>query len=189
VNGVCPSLFVVIRYDPSKFAFAAADLLFCCIQNYTGGTLVTLHMAALLVLGLMCGSESNVALFAHPVLKRLPLETHVLVRSALASLLGRVMPFWMAGSTLLNLSLLLPSANLNKSAWRFAAVAAAIQVLAVVFSLIALVPINNRIAKWTPASLPADWSTQEHRWDVYHFVRTCALVVAFLLLALSIAAR
>jgi uncharacterized membrane protein len=150
---------------------------------------VTLHMAALLVLGLMCGSELNVALFAHPVLKRLPRETHILVRSALAGLFGRVMPFWMAGSTLLNLSLLLPFAQLNKSAWRCAAIAAAIQVLAVLFSLVAPVPINNRIARWTPASIPADWNAQEHRWDVYHFVRTCALVIAFLLLALSIAAR
>jgi hypothetical protein len=99
------------------------------------------------------------------------------------------MPFWMGGSTLLNLSLLLPFAHLNESAWRYAAIAAAIQVLAVLFSLVAPVPINNRIAKWTLASIPADWSAQEHRWDVYHFVRTCALVVAFLLLALSIAAR
>jgi hypothetical protein len=64
-----------------------------------------LQMAALLVLGLMCGSELNVALFSHPVLQRQPLETHVPVRSALAVLLGRVMPFWMAGSTLLNLPL------------------------------------------------------------------------------------
>jgi len=150
---------------------------------------VTLHIASLLVFGLMSGSELNIALFAHPILKRLPLETHILVRSALASLFGRVMPFWMAGSTLFNLLLLLPFAHLNESAWRYAAIAAAIQVLAVLFSLVAPVPINNRIAKWTPASLPADWNAQEHRWDVYHFVRTCALVVAFLLLALSIAAR
>ena len=150
---------------------------------------MTLQMVALLVFGLMCGSELNIALFVHPVLKRLPLETHILVRSALAALLGRVMPFWMAGSTLLNILLLLPFAHLNESAWRYAAIAAAIQVLAVLFSLVAPVPINNRIAKWTLASIPADWSAQEHRWDVYHFVRTCALVVAFLLLALSIAAR
>jgi uncharacterized membrane protein len=150
---------------------------------------MTLQMVALLVLGLMCGSELNVALFAHPVLQRLPQETHILVRSALAALLGRVMPFWMGGSTLLNLSLLLPFAHLNESAWRYAAIAAAIQVLAVLFSLVAPVPINNRIAKWTLASIPADWSAQEHRWDVYHFVRTCALVIALLLLALSIAAR
>jgi hypothetical protein len=50
-----------------------------------------LHLVALLVLGLMCGSELNVALFSHPVLKRQLLETHILVRSSLAALFGRVM--------------------------------------------------------------------------------------------------
>jgi uncharacterized membrane protein len=148
-----------------------------------------LHLVALLVLGLMCGSELNVALFSHPVLKRQPLETHVLVRSSLAALLGRVMPFWMAGSAILNLLLLLPFEHLTRSAWRSAAMAFAIQVLAVLFSLVAPVPINNRIAKWTAKSLPEDWSAQEHRWDIYHFVRTCGLVLAFALLALSFGAR
>jgi uncharacterized membrane protein len=147
-----------------------------------------LQLVALLVLGLMCGSELNVALFSHPVLKRQPLETHILVRSSLAVLFGRVMPFWMTGSTLLNLLLLLPSEHLNKIAWHFAATACAIQVLAVLFSLVAPVPINNKIAKWTPKSLPEDWSAQETRWDIYHFVRTCGLVLAFALLALSIGA-
>jgi len=148
-----------------------------------------LQLVALLVLGLMCGSELNVALFSHPVLKRQPQETHILVRSSLAALLGRVMPFWMSGSTLLNLLLILPFEHLNESAWRLAAVAFAIQVLAVVFSLVAPVPINNRIAKWTPKSIPEDWNVQEHRWDMYHFVRTCGLVAAFALLSLSFRAR
>jgi len=68
-------------------------------------------------------------------------------------------------------------------------VAFAIQVLAVVFSLVAPVPINNRIAKWTPKSIPEDWNAQEHRWDLYHFVRTCGLVAAFAILSLSFSAR
>jgi uncharacterized membrane protein len=148
-----------------------------------------LHLIALLVLGLMCGSELSVALFSHPVLKRQPLETHILVRSSLAALLGRVMPFWMSGSTLLGLLLILPFEHLNASAWRLAGAAFTIQVLAVVFSLVAPVPINNRIAKWTPKSIPEDWIAQERRWDIYHFVRTCGLIVAFALLALSFGAR
>jgi hypothetical protein len=36
---------------------------------------------------------------------------------------GRVMPFWMAGSAVLNLLLLLPFAHLNGLAWRLAAIA------------------------------------------------------------------
>ena len=150
---------------------------------------MTLQLLAVLVLGLMCGSELNVAAFAHPMLNRQPLEVHVRMRASLAVLLGRVMPFWMAGSTLLNLLLLLPFAHLNESAWRLAAVAFAIQVLAVALSLVGPVPINNRIAKWMPESIPEDWRAQEHRWDQYHWLRTCGLIVAFAILVLSVGAR
>jgi Domain of unknown function (DUF1772) len=150
---------------------------------------LTLQLLALVVLGLMCGSEFNVAAFGHPSLNRQPQETHILMRSTLAALLGRVMPFWMAGSTLLNLLILLPFAKLNPTAWRFAAITFAIQVLAVVFSLIGPVPINNRIAKWTPKALPDDWRAQERRWDLYHWLRTTGLVIGFAILSASVAVR
>jgi uncharacterized membrane protein len=149
---------------------------------------MALELVAVLVLGLMCGSELNVAAFGHPALKRQSLETHIRMRSTMAVLFGRVMPFWMGGSTLLNLLLLLPFAHLNNPAWRPAAIAFAIQALAVVFSLIGPVPINNRIARWRPESLPDDWRAQENRWDLYHWVRTCGLVVAFALLVLMVGA-
>ena len=148
-----------------------------------------LQLIAVLVLGLMCGSEFNVAAFAHPMLNWQPLEVHVRMRASLAVLFGRVMPFWMAGSTLLNLLSLLPFEHLNESAWRFAAVAFIIQVFAVVFSLVGPVPINNRIAKWTPESLPEDWQAQERRWDQYHWLRTCGLIVAFAVLVVSVSVR
>ena len=137
----------------------------------------------------MCGSELNVAAFAHPTFNRQPLDTHIRMRSAFAVLFGRVMPFWMAGSTLLNLLLLLPFARLTGVAWRLTAISASIQVLAVVFSLIGPVPINNRIKTWTPDSLPADWQAQERRWDLYHWSRTLGLIVAFGLLLDSLAIR
>ena len=148
--------------------------------------MLTLQILAILVLGLMCGSELNIAAFAHPTLNRQSLEVHIRMRAAFAALLGRVMPFWMSGSTLLNLLLLLPFAHLSPSAWQFTAISAAIQVLAVVFSLIGPVPINNRIKNWTPDSLPADWQEQERRWDLYHWSRTCALIAAFAILVLSL---
>ncbi len=150
---------------------------------------MTLQLLAVLILGLMCGSEFNVAAFGHPTLSRQPLETHILVRSSYAALLGRVMPFWMATSTLLNLILLFPFMHLNEAAWRLAAVAFVIQVIAVLFSVVAPVPINNRIARWTPQALPNDWQVQEHRWDLYHWLRTFSLVAAFTILALSVVAH
>jgi len=144
-----------------------------------------LWVLAVVVLGLMCGSELNVAAVGHPILNQQPLETHVRVRSSFAQRLGRIMPFWMAVSTLLNLLLLF--VGLDPAGRRLAAIAFAIQMGAVVFSLVAPVPINNRIAHWTPESLPADWSGDEHRWDRYHWLRTGWLVAAFILLTLSIA--
>ena len=121
---------------------------------------MAIHLLAVLVLGLMCGSELNVGAFAHPALNRQTLEVHVAMRAALAKMLGRVMPFWMTGSTLLNLSLLLPFEGLNRSAWSLAAIASAIQVLGVPFSLIFPVPINNRIIRWTLATLPQEWQAR-----------------------------
>jgi len=147
---------------------------------------MTLKILAVVSLGLMCGSELNVAAFAHTTLNRQSLEVHIPMRASFAQLFGRVMPFWMGGSTLLSLLLLLPFERLNERAWDLAAVAAAIQVVAVVFSLAGPVPINNRIIKWTPEALPDDWQAQEHRWDLYHWIRTCGLIVAFAVLVLSV---
>jgi hypothetical protein len=58
----------------------------------------------------------------------------------------------------------------------------------VLFSLAGPVPINNRIAKWTPESFPPDWKEQDHRWDLYHChgFRTGGLTVGFAILAGSV---
>ncbi|HEX3469716.1 MAG TPA: DUF1772 domain-containing protein [Silvibacterium sp.] len=148
--------------------------------------MLTLRILAILALGLMCGSELNVGAFAHPTFNRQPLEVHIPMRSSFAVLFGRVMPFWMAGSALLNLLLLLPFERLSDFSWRLAAIALAIQVLAILFSLVGPVPINNRMKKWTPNSLPSDWREQERRWDLYHWLRTCGLIAAFAILVLSV---
>jgi len=150
---------------------------------------MSLHVLAVLVFGLMCGSELNVAAFAHPTFTRQPREGHVLMRASFAKLFGKVMPFWMAGSTLLNLLLLLPFEHLDQLAWRLSLISFAIQVSAVIFSLVAPVPINNRIMKWTPESLPGDWQAQEHRWDLYHWFRTCGPIAGFTILIVSLQVR
>ena len=148
-----------------------------------------LHLLAILILGLMCGSELNVGAVAHPTLNVQPLAVHVPVRASLARLLGRVMPFWMTTSALLNLAVVLPFEGLRGTAWLLASVAFGIQAFAVVFSVIFPVPINNRIMRWTAATVPGDWRAQEHRWDVLHLSRTLGLIGAFVLLTLSLGIR
>jgi hypothetical protein len=146
---------------------------------------MVIQVLAIVVLGLMCGSEFNVAAFGHPALNRQKPEVHIPIRASFATLFGRVMPFWMVTSTLLNLLLLLPFEHLGVLAGHLAALAFAIQLFAIIFSLVGPVPINNRIKLWTPANLPADWKAQEHRWDLYHGFRTFGLIIAFVLLVLS----
>jgi hypothetical protein len=146
---------------------------------------MVIQVLAIVVLGLMCGSELNVAAFGHPTLNRQSTDVHIPVRASFAVLLGRVMPFWMVTSTLLNLLLLLPFVHLGVFAGRLAQIAFAIQLLAIPFSLIGPVPINNRVKLWTPTNLPTDWRAQERRWDLYHWFRTGALIVAFALLVVS----
>ena len=148
-------------------------------------SLMALQALAIVVLGLMCGSELNIAAFAHPTLHRQPLEAHIPVRAAFARLFGQVMPFWMATSTLLNLLLLLPFEHLGVLAGHLAAIAFAVQVAAILFSLVGPVPINNRTKLWTPTNLPSNWKAQERRWDLYHWIRTCGLIVAFILLVVG----
>ena len=73
---------------------------------------MAIYVLSVLVLGLMCGSELNVGALAHRALNAQPLETHILMRASLARLFGRLMPFWMAGSAVLNILLLLPFSHL-----------------------------------------------------------------------------
>jgi uncharacterized membrane protein len=160
-----------------------------CFPRKGGLMAMTFQLLAVLGIGLMCGSELNVAAFAHPTLNHQPRDVHTLVRSAFARLFGGVMPFWMSGCALLNILVLLPFVHLNRLAWNLAAAALTIQGLAILFSLAFPVPINNQIAKWTSSSLPSDWEAQEHRWDLYHWVRTCGLIGAFALLVLSTGIR
>ena len=53
-----------------------------------------LNVVAIIVAGLMVGSELAIAAFVHPTLDKLPDDVHLPAASALARLLGRFMPFW-----------------------------------------------------------------------------------------------
>lgn len=141
------------------------------------------NVVAILVAGLLVGSEVAIAAFVHPTLDKLPDEVHLPAASALARVLGRLMPFWYA----LTLLLTLVEVGLQ---WRQAglfpiwpAASAALWMLAILFSVVALVPINKRIASAPP---PADWKNDRHRWDVLHRWRVGLLTIAFALLVVGL---
>ena len=53
-----------------------------------------LGVVAIIVAGLMVGSELAIAAFVHPTLDRLPDNVHLPAAIALARVMGRFMPFW-----------------------------------------------------------------------------------------------
>jgi uncharacterized membrane protein len=138
-----------------------------------------LDVVAIIVAGLMVGCELAIAAFIHPTLDRLPDDAHLPAASAIARVLGTVMPFWY------NLTFLLTLAEVVVQ-WRqsgrlpiLVATSAVLWLLASVYSLVALVPINNRIKSWEKFTPPPDWKTYRRRWDMYHRWRTALLTIAF----------
>ena len=139
-----------------------------------------------LVAALMVGNELAVAVFVHPTFTSLPDEEHAAAASALARLLGRVMPFWYA----LVLALTAVDAYLHWRADgelpRLITASAILWAVSIVFTIAALVPINNRIASWTRATRPPDWKRARQQWDRLHRWRVVLLVVALTLLLAGI---
>ena len=145
-----------------------------------------LNVVAILVAGLMVGCELAIAAFIHPTLDRLPDHAHQAAASAIARVLGTVMPFWY------NLTLLLTLAELvlrwhqsgRLSAW--IATSAALWAMASAYSLIALVPVNNRIKSWENSTPPPEWKTYRRTWDRHHRRRVVLLTIAFAFLVVGI---
>ena len=138
-----------------------------------------LNVVAIIVAGLMVGSELSIAAFVHPTLDRLPDDVHLPAASALARVLGTVMPFWYILVFLLTLAEVYIQ-------WRQAGrlpiwivTSAILWALAIVYSITALVPVNNRVASWEKVAPPADWKTFRSRWDLLHRWRVMLLTMAF----------
>lgn len=128
----------------------------------------TLNTVAIVVAGLMVGSELAIAAFVHPTLKTLPDNVHLPAASALARLLGRVMPFWYILTFLLTLAE-------SVMRWRqfggvplWTAASTILWLAASVYSITALVPINNHIASRATVPAPADWKVYRRRWELLH---------------------
>jgi|SRR5450631_2184320 uncharacterized membrane protein len=145
-----------------------------------------LSVVAIVVAGLMVGTELAIAAFVHPTLEKLPDEVHQPAASALARVLGTVMPVWYP----LVLVLTLAAAIL---AWRqsghlpiWLAASAILWILASVYSLTSLVPINNRIASWEKSTPPPDWKTYRRTWDRHHRWRVVLPTIAFAFLIVGI---
>jgi len=144
----------------------------------------TIDLVAVLVTVLLTGSELAIGVFVHPVLSSLQDAAHAEAAKPLARLLGKVMPFWYAAALLIAVVSLL-TRTVGTLSWWACFTSAALLAATVPFSLICLVPINNRVAAWDLKALPADWKSDRKRWDQYHAIRIMILVLASIAIALA----
>ncbi len=111
-----------------------------------------LDLITILLTSILAGNELAVSWFFNPAIWQLDDRPQATALSLLARRLGKLMPFWYA----LCLVLLSVDAYLRRHSPSniFGLVAVVIWVATILFTVTTLVPINNRIAALTPASLP-----------------------------------
>jgi len=149
----------------------------------------TLDVVLIVVAGLMVGSELAIAAFIHPTLDRLADEVHLASAAAIARILGRVMPFWYGLVAVLTLAEMAIRWHFSGYLPRLITASAVLWIFSIVYSIAALVPINNRIGSWTESAPPANWKSYRRSWDRLHRWRVVLLLVAFTLVVTGILRR
>jgi uncharacterized membrane protein len=139
-----------------------------------------IDILAIVVVGLMVGNELTVSLFINPVMWKLDAAAQLKALGLFARILGRTMPFWYG----ICLVLLLVEAVVRRhqAALWYLLTAVAIWAAIIVFTLVILLPINNRIAALAPDTPLGQWLPSHKQWDKLHRIRIAFLLAALLLL-------
>ncbi|MEB3233205.1 MAG: DUF1772 domain-containing protein [Leptolyngbyaceae bacterium] len=145
---------------------------------------ITLQIITIVIAGLMVGNELAVSAFVHPQLSRLDDQCHAAASKALALIYGRIMPVWYALTLVLTIGVAFILRQ-HQSALFFAAIAAILWSVLILFTIIQLVPINNQIGQLRLESLPNDWKDLRQQWDQLHAIRVSVLAIALICLTIA----
>jgi uncharacterized membrane protein len=135
-------------------------------------------LCVILIAGLMVGVELGVAAFVHPAISRLPDPAHAASARAFARVFGGWMPFWYALTLIASAAEVWMHWSAATASARWLMAAALLWLLAIVFTVIYPVPINNRVKAWTLEDLPMNWRQQRRQWDRLHWIRMAMLLFA-----------
>ncbi|HEX7158849.1 MAG TPA: DUF1772 domain-containing protein [Edaphobacter sp.] len=124
----------------------------------------------------MAGNEFAVAAFVHPQLYRLDDEAHARAASLFAKTLGKWMPLWYPLALLLMLGAFWEHRPGTPSMLILAA--GILWALIIVWTILVLVPINNRISRLDPQRPYEGWRDDRARWDRLHRIRVGLLILA-----------
>jgi len=136
---------------------------------------LALDVLTIVCTGFMIGNELGVSLFMNPAVSQLDAEAQTKALGIMARTLGRVMPVWYGVGLIL---LIVEACVHHQSASGLLWTAAAIWAATIVYSLAALVPINNHIAALGTGSAFVNWKQEHDKWDKLHRWRNALLVAA-----------
>jgi uncharacterized membrane protein len=143
---------------------------------------IVYDIATAAIAGFMTGNEFAIAAFVHPQLQRLDDRAHAQAAAPLARSLGKAMPLWYGIALALILGAAFEHQPLSSNPGLLIAAAAILWAATIVFTITALVPINNRIARLNPNHPYDGWRNDRAHWDRLHRIRVALLVVSVLLL-------
>jgi uncharacterized membrane protein len=146
--------------------------------------MLILNIATTVCIGLMIGTEFAVSAFINPVLWKLESGARMNAVRMFAATLGFVMPFWYG----LGLVLLLAETFFLRHQARVLLVgfASGIWVIVIILSVLFLVPINNRLARFEDSEALEKTQNEHRRWDALHRVRVLALTTSIVLFLVSL---
>lgn len=138
-------------------------------------------LALLLVTGFVgCAEFASVAL-VHPVIRRLPLPSQVVMESGLLKTFGRVMPVGMTGAAVLG----------GFGAARFASywftLAAVVLTIALIVTIVGNVPINLWQGRVNTREVPEGFERRRRRWDLFQMIRGSLQLLGFVCVAVGTA--
>ena len=141
-----------------------------------------LFLILLVSTGTILGNEFSIGFLIHPTLSGTDDERFLPAIQVLAKLFGKIMPFWMVGTALFHLVLLVVTWNWPAISTVLLLVATLLWLIICIFSVVGPVPINNRVKAWDIRNLPPDWREQRRRWDQLNAIRVVMIAAAFVAL-------
>jgi len=140
-----------------------------------------LLLSLLFVTGFVgCAEFGSVAL-VHPVVRRLPIESQVVMEKGLLRTFGLVMPLGMTAAAVL--------AGIGASHYGTAwlGIAAVVLTIALVVTVFGNVPLNVWTGRIPSGEVPVDFHSKRRRWDVYQAVRGSLQMLGFVLVCINTA--
>lgn len=127
-----------------------------------------------------CAEFASVCL-VHPVIRRLPEDSQLVMEQGLLRTFGVAMPVGMTAAPILAGI----GAGTTGSAWYIAA--AVVLTIALIATILGNVPINLRTFFIKDTSAPEGFIAMRRRWDIFQAIRGSLQLIGFLLVCVAVA--